>query len=76
MTLKLHRPDADGNLTAVTPTGEDYRSGLASRRWDAAELANPEQDTIRPRAGVAFIVALAILTFVLVVAGYGSGFWS
>lgn len=76
MTLKLHRPDADGNLKAVAPTGEDYRTGLASRRWKAAELANPEQEKTSPRAGVVFIAVLAVLTFVLVVAGYGSGFWS
>ena len=75
MTLKLHRPDADGNLKAVAPTDEDYRTRLVSRRWGAAELANPEQDRIRPRAGVFLIVVLAALTFVLLVAGLPSGFW-
>jgi hypothetical protein len=54
----------------------DYRDRLRSRRWDAAPLRNPEVERTDPRIAVAFIVILCFLTLVILVAGYGSGFWS
>ncbi len=49
---------------------------LRSRRWKAAELKNPEVEQTDPRIAVLFIALLAGLTFVIMIVGYGSGFWS
>jgi hypothetical protein len=54
----------------------DYRELLRSRRWDAAPLRNPEVERTDPRIAVAFVVILCVLTLIIIVAGYGSGFWS
>jgi hypothetical protein len=83
------RPDGQGGVPTEVPsrgvesgtrpglpdTG-DYRDQLRSRRWDAAPLRNPEVEKTDPRIAVAFIVLLCVLTLVLLVVGYGSGFWS
>jgi hypothetical protein len=69
------RPTADSRLQAPPLDDGDYRRQLRSRRWDAAPLRNPEVDKTDPRIAVAFIVALAVVTFALVVLGYDSGFW-
>lgn len=76
MTLKLYRPDPDGGLEPAPVTSEDYRKQLRSRRWDAAQLQNPEVEQTDPRIAVLFIALLAGLTFVVLIAGYGIGFWS
>jgi hypothetical protein len=74
MTLQLHRPDGQGGIEAVPPTG-DYRKDLRSPRWNAARLANPEMNpTSRLRSALLWLV-LAAATFVILLAGYGSGFW-
>jgi hypothetical protein len=76
MTMKLYRPTPDGGLEPAPVEAKDHRRRLRSRRWDAAELANPEANMTDPRIAVAFIVGVAVLTFVVLVAGYAIGFWS
>jgi hypothetical protein len=61
--------------TRVGSTG-DYRDQLRSRRWDAAPLRNPEVERTDPRIAVAAILLLCVLTLIVLVVGYGSGFWS
>jgi hypothetical protein len=79
MTLQLHRPDGRGGLVPTPPPGkspsEDWRTGLRSRRWRVAPLRNSEMNPTSTVAAVAFWVALAALTFVLLLWGYGSHFW-
>ena len=72
---RLYRPTADGGLEAAPPEG-DYREQLRSRRWNAAPLENPEVEKTDPRIVVGAIVGLAIVSFVILVVGYGVGFWS
>jgi hypothetical protein len=72
-------PAADARQPGGTPARarhDDYRDALRSRRWDAAPLRNPEAEKTDPRIAVAFIVALCVLTLLILVLGYGSGFWS
>ncbi len=76
MTLQLHRPDGQGGLTKRTDAPKDWRSELRSPRWRPARLANTEMNPTRASVAVLFWLALGILTFVLLVAGYGSGFWA
>jgi hypothetical protein len=65
----------EGGQNAGTPDETDYRSGLRSRRWDAAPLRNPEVEKTDPRIAVAFIALLSGITLVVLVLGYASGFW-
>ncbi len=76
MTLKLYRPDPDGGLEPAPVQTGDYRRELRSRRWKAAPLDNAEVEQTDPRIAVLFVVLLALLTLVLLVLGYGTGFWS
>jgi hypothetical protein len=55
---------------------------LRSPRWGSArrggklpELANPEMNPTSTAMAVVFWIGLAALTFVLLVVGYGTGFW-
>ena len=82
MTLQLHRPDGQGGLQPQTGQAPDYRTQLRSPRWGKGMpdrrlpgLANPEMNPTSTLRSVAFWVGLAVLTFVVLVAGYGSGFW-
>lgn len=75
MTLQNYRPGKDGTLEPAPPSSGDWRRDLRSRRWEAAELKNPEADKTNPWFAVAFIVVLAAATFAVIVAGYSSGFW-
>lgn len=75
MTLKLYRPTPEGGLEAAPVEAKDHRRKLRSRRWDAAELANPESDVTNPWIAVAAIVVVAALTFVLLVGGTVIGLW-
>jgi hypothetical protein len=82
MSLQLHRPDGKGGLEVRAGTEQNYRSTLRSPRWGAAlrggrlpELANPEMNPTSTARSVAFWVILGIITFGLIVAGYGSGLW-
>jgi hypothetical protein len=73
--VTMYRPSSEGGLEPVPSDGGDYRERLRSRRWRAAPLTNPEIAPTDPRIAVAFIVGLLVVTFVLLVAGYASGFW-
>lgn len=75
MTLQLHRPDGQGGLEPQTETPKDWRDQLESPRWNASPLKNTEMNPTRTRVSVLFWGALAALTFVLLLIGYGTGFW-
>jgi hypothetical protein len=82
MTLQLHRPDGQGGLEAQ-PSEPDWQSQLRSPRWGAGlrrkrlpDLKNPEMDPTPTPLAIMFWVGLAFATFVLLVIGYGTGFWS
>jgi hypothetical protein len=82
MSLQLHRPDGKGGLESRTAKGEDYRSTLRSPRWGAAlkggrlpGLANPEMNPASTGRSVALWAVLGLVTFLVVVAGYGAGLW-
>ncbi len=83
MTLQLHRPDGKGGLEPEPVTETDYRRQLRSPRWGAAvpggrlpRLRNPEMNPTSVARSVMFWVALAGLTFLIIVVGYGLGIWS
>jgi hypothetical protein len=82
MSLQLHRPDGKGGLEPRTGSTEDWRGTLRSTRWGASlkggrlpELRNPEMSPSSNARNVALWTGLALLTFVLIVAGYGVGLW-
>jgi hypothetical protein len=82
MSLQLHRPDGKGGLEVRPVTDQNWRNTLRSPRWGAAlrggklpELSNREMNPTSSGRAVAFWAALGLVTFALVVAGYGSGFW-
>jgi hypothetical protein len=82
MTLQLHRPDGKGGLEPRSVREPNWRRQLRSRRWglsrrdgDLPELKNPEMNPTSTIRAVGFWIALAALTFVVLVVGYGSGFW-
>ncbi len=75
MTLKLHRPDADGKLAPSPATADDYRTQLRSRRWDPAPLDQNEVDLPDKRLAVVAIALMALLTFVVIVIGYALEHW-
>jgi hypothetical protein len=74
MSLKLYRPTPDG-LEPNPVELRTWRSRLVSRRWRAAPLENTELQPTSNRVAVLFWVGLAALTFVMLVVGYGIGFW-
>ncbi|MEO7664749.1 MAG: hypothetical protein ABIV26_06440 [Candidatus Limnocylindrales bacterium] len=83
MSLQHHRPDGKGGLEPRVERERDWRRQLKSSRWGTAlsggrlpELKNPEMDPTPPGRSVALWLGLAVLTFVILVAGYGTGFWS
>jgi hypothetical protein len=83
MSLQLHRPDGKGGLEVRTPEAEDYRTSLQSPRWGAAlkggrlpRLANPEMNPTSTWRAVAFWLFLGLLTFAIIVVGYGLKFWN
>lgn len=82
MSLQLHRPDGKGGLEVRPVTDQNWRNNLRSPRWGAAlrggklpELANAEVNPTSTARAIAFWVGLGLITFVLVVVGYGTGFW-
>jgi hypothetical protein len=83
MTLQLHRPDGTGGLEPRPVEDKNWRRQLLSPRWGSGRrggrlpaLANPEMNPTSTLRSVVFWVVLAAATFVVLVAGYGSGFWS
>ena len=82
MTLQLHQPDGEGGLEPRQVVEPDWRSQLESPRWGSAlerdrlpELKNPEMNPTSRMRSVLFWLALGVATFLLIVVGYGSGFW-
>lgn len=74
MSLKLYRPSR-GGLEPSPVITRDWRRKLRSRRWRPAALENPEARLTTPLQAVLFFGALALLTFLVLVIGYGTGFW-
>jgi hypothetical protein len=83
MSLQLNRPDESGSLEKRPPTEDgDWRELLRTPRWGSGlrknrlpALANPEMNPTSTLMAVAFWAGLAGLTFILLLLGYGSGFW-
>lgn len=83
MTLQLHRPDGEGGLEPRPVTPGDWQEQLQSPRWGTGlrgdrlpELRNPEMGPTSRLRSVLFWLALGLLTFLVLVVGYGTGFWS
>lgn len=74
MSLKLYRPTPRG-LEPNPVEQRTWRSRLVSRRWKPAAMSNPEFVQTSNRMAVLFWVTLAVITFVLLVVGYGTRFW-
>ena len=74
MSLKLYRPTPDG-LEPGAVEKRDWRTSLRSRRWAPGAVTNPDVKKTTPLMAVLFFGALATATFVLLLLGYGSGFW-
>jgi hypothetical protein len=82
MTLQLHRPDGKGGIEPRPVSDRNWRNHLRSSRWGASlrrgnlpALGNTEMNPTSVVLSVAFWVGLGALTFVLLVVGYGTGFW-
>ncbi len=82
MTLKLHRPDGEGGLEPRLVNEPDWRDQLRSPRWGQGlrrhrlpGLKNEEMNPTSRLMAVLFWGGLGFLTFVLLVLGYGTGFW-
>jgi hypothetical protein len=82
MSLQLHRPDGKGGVEPRPVSETDWRRGLQGRRWGLnrrdgklPEMKNPEMEPTSTALAVLFWLGLGALTFVLLVAGYGTGFW-
>ena len=82
MSLQLHRPDGKGGLEVRTVADRNWRNQLRSPRWGAARkghrlpaLKNPEMNPTSNIMAVLFWAGLGFLTFVVLVLGYGTGFW-
>ncbi len=75
MSLQLHQPDGRGGLEPRRVSDSDWRRQLRSPRWNVPRLANTEMNPTSVARSALFWVGLAALTFVLLLAGYGTGFW-
>ena len=82
MSLQLHRPDGRGGIEPVPVKERNWRRQLRSPRWGSArrggqlpELSNREMNPTSTPMAILFWLGLAFATFVLLVLGYGTGFW-
>jgi len=82
MSLQLHRPDGKGGIEPRPGSQADWRTDLQSERWGSGlrggrlpRLQNPEMNPTSSAMAVLFWLGLGALTFVLLLAGYGTGFW-
>ena len=83
MSLQLHRPDGKGAVEPRPVVDPQWRRQLQSPRWGAAlegerlpSLKNPEMNPTSRFMSVLFWLGLGLLTFLILVVGYGIGFWS
>lgn len=82
MSLQLHRPDGKGAVEPRPVVDPNWRRQLQSPRWGASrrdgqlpEMPNSEMNPTSTFMSVAFWIVLGILTFVLLLIGYVTGFW-
>jgi hypothetical protein len=82
MTLQQHRPDGRGGLEPHRVPDRDWQRRLRSPRWGASlgrgrlpQLKNPEMNPTPTWMAVLFWLGLAVVTFIVLVIGYGTGFW-
>jgi hypothetical protein len=82
MTLQLHKPDGQGGLEKRSVHEDDWQRQLRSPRWGSGmrtkrlpALSNREMNPTSTARSVAFWLVLGGATLVLLVAGYGTGFW-
>jgi hypothetical protein len=82
VSLQLHRPDGRGNLEPRGVSEPNWRHQLRSARWGASlrggqlpELKNPEMNPTSTPMAIVFWLGLGAATFVVLVLGYGTGFW-
>jgi hypothetical protein len=82
MSLQLHKPDGKGGIEPRTVRERDWRRSLHSRRWglsrrsgELPRLENPEMNPTSTAMAVLFWLGLGAATFVLLIVGYGTGFW-
>ena len=83
MTVQPYRPDGKGGLEPRTTSDQNWRNELRSPRWGAAlpggrlpALKNPEMNPTSSLRSILFWLGLAAITFLAVLVGYGTGFWS
>ena len=74
MSLKLYRPTPNG-LEPNPVEQRTWRSRLTSRRWQPAALENKAIQPTSSLVAVLFWIVLAAFTFVVLLVGYGTGFW-
>ncbi|HEU4673021.1 MAG TPA: hypothetical protein VFS32_08990 [Candidatus Limnocylindrales bacterium] len=82
MSLQLHRPDGQGGLERRQVEDQNWRRQLRSVRWGQSlpgnqlpALRNTEMNPTPTAISIGFWLGLAALTFVLLLVGYGTGFW-
>lgn len=82
MTLQLHRPDGKGGIEPRPVADRNWHNLLRSSRWGDAlrggklpALRNTDMNPTPAVLSIAFWAGLGALTFILLVAGYGTGFW-
>jgi len=82
MSLQLHRPDDEGGLEPRPVTDQNWQKQLRSPRWGTAlegdrlpDLKNAEMNPTSRLRSLLFWLGLGAVTFVVLVAGYGIGFW-
>ena len=82
MSLQLHRPDGEGGLEPRPAADRDWRAQLRSPRRGSSlrgdrlpENKNPEMNPTPGPMSVMFWLGLGALTFIVLVVGYGTGFW-
>ena len=82
MSLQLHKPDGKGGIERRVVADRNWRTQLRGSRWGSGlrgghlpDMNNPEMNPTRTIVSVAFWLFLGLLTFVLLVIGYKTGFW-
>jgi hypothetical protein len=83
MSLQLHRPDGRGGIEPRGPSEQNWRRSLQERRWgmnrrggQLPDMKNPEMNPTSSWMAVLFWLGLGALTFVVLVVGYATKFWS